>query len=78
MANILNHKIVSGEAPTVGLRVFTNDWEWGTIEKVGSSLAYDGTPKVCGTYCQSWHEVRLDSGRYTSYNCDRLTTKEPK
>lgn len=64
------HHIVSGEAPVVGLRVFTNDWEWGviTVQAVG---------KDCGTYCTAWHHVRLDSGATKVYNCDRLTTRRP-
>lgn len=64
------HKIVSGEAPTVGLRVFTNDWTWGTITMVRND-------EGCGTYCNAWHEVRLDSGSSKIYNCDRLTTRKP-
>jgi hypothetical protein len=66
------HKISSGEKPTVGLRVFTNDWRWGTITKVASG-------SKCGTYCEAWHSVQLDgeSGSRT-YNCDRLTTREPR
>lgn len=64
------HRIVSGETPKVGMRVFTNDWEWGTITEVA-----DGD--TCGTYCEAWHTVKLDSGKEKIYNCDRLTTKEP-
>lgn len=71
-----DHKIVSGETPTVGLRVFTNDWVWGTIVKVGRDEYKD----ECGTYCTTWHTVQRDDrpqGQTTDYNCDRLTTKKP-
>lgn len=65
------HRLVSGEKPVVGLRVFTNDWVWGTITKVAEG-------SVCGTYCEAWHEVALDGRDGTKiYNCDRLTTRKP-
>lgn len=72
------HRIVSGEEPSVGLRVFTNDWVWGTIIKVGDSSKMGPERDHCGTYCEAWHEVRLD-GRdgVKIYNCDRLTTRRP-
>lgn len=70
--NDMTHRLnTTHEAPEVGLRVFTNDWVWGTITKVSDE-------GQCGTYCEAWHEVRLDSGASRSYNCDRLTTREPK
>lgn len=65
------HKIVSGETPAVGLRVFTNDWAWGTIVKVRND-------EGCGTYCNAWHTIQYDDGRKRDYNCDRLTTRKPK
>lgn len=64
------HRITSGEAPALGLRVFTNDWEWGTVTAVREG-------GKCGTYCEAWHTVRLDSGVTKIYNCDRLTTRKP-
>lgn len=73
------HRITSGETPTVGLRVFTNDWVWGTIVKVDDDETY--RQKKCGTYCEAWHTVHLDgrpAGSSTIYNCDRLTTRKPK
>jgi hypothetical protein len=86
-----HHKIVSGETPEVGLRVFTNDWAWGTIVEVGptTNTRYAGNgedigievPNACGPYCESWHKVRRDgqdAGQYTIYNCDRLTTRKPR
>jgi hypothetical protein len=79
------HKIVSGEEPTVGLRVFTNDYPWGTITTVGRLVGYDGkTPVECGVYCGAWHTVQIDAnaeycaGQTKTYNCDRLTTREPR
>lgn len=65
------HNITSGEEPTLGLRVFTNDWEWGTIVVVS-------TYGECGTYCEAWHDVELDSGSVKMYNCDRLATRKPR
>lgn len=69
------HKITSGETPAVGLRVFTNDWEWGTIVTVGDARPFRDE---CGTYCARWHDVKLDSGPTRMYNCDRLTTRKPR
>lgn len=69
-----HHRIVSGEEPMVGLRVFTNDWTWGTI----TQLDLRGMGEECGTYCQAWHDVQLDNGNVKIYNCDRLTTKRPE
>lgn len=66
-----SHRLVSGAAPQVGLRVFTTDWVWGTITRVAEGSA-------CGTYCEAWHEVVLDGqSRSKIYNCDRLTTRRP-
>jgi hypothetical protein len=74
------HKIVSGETPVVGLRVLTNNLDWGTIVKVADP---DGHV-TCGWYCEAWHEIQLDTsykgdpikGR-TIMNCDRLSTRYP-
>lgn len=71
------HRIVSGEEPTVGMRVFTNDWAWGTIVKVADPIRFDGMDIVCGTYCDCWHTVENDNGSTKIYNCDRLTTRKP-
>jgi hypothetical protein len=71
------HRIVSGEAPAVGLEVFTNNLDQGRIEQVS-------VKGECGYYCEAWHTIRL----HTSYdgkplnsttimNCDRLTTRRP-
>lgn len=72
MAGIHNddstHRLVSGEAPRVGLRVLNNDLRWGTIVTVS-------TTGKCGFYCEAWHDVRVDGeSRNSGFNCDRLTT----
>lgn len=69
-----SHRIVSGEVPVVGLRVFTNNLDRGVITKVEDR-------GDCGWYCDAWHEVTLDAdykgnpitGR-TIMNCERLAT----
>lgn len=68
------HRLVSGEKPEVGLRVFTNNLDRGVIVEVSDE-------GLCGYYCQAWHTVRLDTsfrgepvGGTTLMNCDRLTT----
>jgi hypothetical protein len=63
------HRLVSGEAPRVGLRVMNNDLKWGTIVKVA-------TDQGCGFYCNAWHEVLVDDDRKSIFNCDRLSTKD--
>lgn len=83
-AGVVPHHIVSGEIPAVGLRVFTNDWAWGTITEVARPIDFIGDPIPCGVYCGCWHTVRIDddaeycAGQTKSYNCDRLTTRPPK
>ena len=68
------HRIVSGEAPTVGLAVIDNNLDRGVIAKV------DTTGK-CGYYCEAWHTVEYrtdDDATFTRImNCDRLTTRMP-
>jgi len=68
------HKIVSGETPTVGLRVLTNEYKWGTIVEVADPEGQ----KVCGWYCEAWHKIEYDDGGRQTMNCDRLTTREPR
>jgi hypothetical protein len=68
------HRLVSGETPTVGLRVLTNDLKWGTITEVKDP---DGEV-TCGWYCVAWHTVIDEDGKPLGiFNCDRLTTKMP-
>lgn len=71
------HRIVSGEIPIIGLRVWTNEYKQGTIVKVDSPTDFVGKEKKCGYYCESWHEIEYVDGRRVSMNCDRLTTKKP-
>lgn len=65
------HRITSGETPEVGLRVLTNNLDWGTITEVS-------TTEGCGWYCNAWHRVTLDIGGTTIMNCERLATVMPK
>jgi hypothetical protein len=74
----VSHRIVTGEIPTVGLEVITNNLDRGVITEVASD------ERPCGYYCDSWHTVELHtdykgqpmSGK-TTMNCDRLTTRMP-
>lgn len=73
------HKLNCGTTPTEGLRVFTNDYIWGTILVDNSAAS-----PICGTYCEAWHDVLIDAdaprraGHTVMYNCDRLTTRMPR
>ena len=51
-----------------GLRVFGYDYEWGTVEKE-DGLESNGI---------MWWRVQLDSGRSTSYDGSRMTTRAPR
>jgi len=65
-----SHRIVSGEVPVVGLRVYDNNLDQGEITKVE-------TTGLCGYYCEAWHTVTYPDGRTMDMNCDRLTTRRP-
>lgn len=74
MANV--HRLVGGQTPEVGLRVFTNNLDRGRIVEVA-----DGA--TCGPYCEAWHKVEIDIDykgqpisppRRQIMNCSRLTT----
>lgn len=65
------HRIVSGEAPAVGLEVIDNNLDRGVIVEVS-------TKEGCGWYCNAWHRVKYSDGSTTIMNCDRLTTKDPR
>jgi hypothetical protein len=69
--HMTTHRIVSGETPTVGLRVLDYDRKWGHITRVAEA-------DTCGAYCRAWHQVTRDDGSTMIFNCDRLTTKEPR
>lgn len=73
------HRVVSGESPAVGLRVYTNNLDQGTIVQVADDPG-------CGWYCNAWHTVEVDlsyTGETISppskqmFNCDRLSTRKP-
>ena len=75
-----SHRIVSGEVPTVGLEVFTNNLDKGRIVEVS-------TKGECGYYCEAWHLVEIyetylgapvNPPHRSSFNCDRLTTRRPR
>lgn len=56
---------------SVGLRVFTNDWSWGTVIEAPSE------------YNDGWWKVKIDddasycAGQTKSYNGERLTCQNP-
>lgn len=71
------HRIVSGETPAVGLEVYTNNYDRGTIIEVS-------TKEGCGYYCNAWHTIHLFEtwdgkplDTTTIMNCDRLSTRLP-
>lgn len=77
-ADHTTHRLVSGELPTVGLEVYTNNLDRGTITKVA-------TDPGCGSYCNAWHTITLHTSYKglpmtgtTDMNCDRLTTRKPR
>jgi hypothetical protein len=64
------HYTDNGVEITDGLRVWTNDAEWGTVDYAGTSL-------LDSEYFEGWFRVTLDSGRSATYNGERMTTAEP-
>lgn len=73
------HRIVSGEAPTVGLEVYTNEYRRGVITQVADPIGL----VTCGWYCEAWHEVTYpatesEPARKIKMNCDRLSTRLPR
>lgn len=73
------HRLVSGEVPAVGLKVFTNEYKQGVITKVADPSG----SVTCGWYCEAWHEVTYPATeskpeRKITMNCDRLTTRDPR
>lgn len=57
---------------SVGLRVFTNDWSWGTVIEAPSEYDNDG-----------WWKVKIDddaeycAGQTKSYNGERMAVRAP-
>jgi hypothetical protein len=71
-----SHRLVSGERPEVGMRVFTNDWTWGTIVELDeANMGKDN----CGWYCEAWARVDYEDGSRSRVmlNCERMTTRKP-
>ena len=60
---------------TPGLRVFTNDWCWGTV--MPEQFTSGRSTAVYGDYFDGWFQVALDNGNVRAYNGDRLSTREP-
>lgn len=67
-----------------GLRVFTNDWVWGTVVKVCA----DHRPTAHSFHAAHpdhtedgvegcWHDVVLDTGREASYDHSRISARAP-
>lgn len=65
----------NGVEITPDLRVFTNDWEWGTV--TAEQFTSGGMCDPGGEYFNGWFDVRLDSGRVKIYNGERMTTRPP-
>ena len=58
---------------TIGLRVMTNDWDWGTVES--RTCDYSDAPHGEGRTCEhwdGWFNVRLDSGGTTLQDGTRM------
>lgn len=73
------HRIVSGETPTVGMTVFTNEYKKGVIVEVADPAGN----LTCGWYCEAWHTVEYpatatEPARKITMNCDRLSTRLPR
>ena len=70
-----SHKTDNGVSITPGLRVFTNDWEWGTVEPGQCTSGAVSDPG--GEWFNGWFRVALDSGSTKIYNGERMTTVRP-
>ncbi|MFE3589422.1 hypothetical protein ACFQ7W_05580 [Streptomyces niveus] len=57
------------------LRVFTTDWEWGTVG--AEQFVRGGQLDPGGLYFDGWFQVTLDTGWTTTYNGERLSTRKP-
>ncbi|MGW6600582.1 hypothetical protein [Streptomyces sp. NPDC055036] len=69
------HKTSDGVEIVAGLRVFTIDWEWGTVASAQFERGGLGDPG--GAYFDGWFEVELDAGYTTIFNGERLATRKP-
>ena len=76
------HKIVGGKEVQIGMRVFTNDWQWGTILDTPNNVVSLGMPheplNENADTCQAWFDVELDSGTRRAYDCTRMATRKPQ
>lgn len=70
-----SHRIVSGEVPVVGLKVFTNEYKEGVIVALAPEHE---RASACGWYCPAWHTIEYPDGKTISMNCDRLSTRLPR
>lgn len=69
-------KTDNGVTITPNLRVFTNDWMWGTVE--ASQFTKDGQHYPSGyngEWFDGWFDVVLDIGGTRTYNGERMTTR---
>lgn len=64
----------------VGLRVFTNDWVWGTVIQVCGDKSPISHSYHTDMRRDCWHDVKMDANEYSAsglYNCERMTTRPP-
>jgi len=84
-----DHTIVGDKYIKIGMRVFTNDWEWGTVlDSVLNNQTLEKVPhepeSEASDTCKAWFEVQLDPkvGRdhtvIRQYDCTRLSVSKPR
>lgn len=71
----------NGVEITPGLRVLTNDWEWGTVDP--AQFESGGSMDPAGEFFDGWFDVTYGDdapeefrGRTKSYNGERMTTSQ--
>jgi hypothetical protein len=70
------YKTDNGVEITPNLRVFTNDWEWGTVD--AAQFESGGMSDPGGEFFDGWFKVRLDGSIGSKiYNGERMTTVKP-
>ena len=81
------HTIVGGKPVRIGMRVFTNDWRWGTVLNTEHNRVMMSTPHVAESEhadtCTAWFDVELDMdethGSVTRrYDCTRMADRQPR
>lgn len=71
----------NGVEITPGLRVFTNDWSWGTV--LPEQFTSGGMCEPGGEYFNGWFKVKIDddteycAGATKTYDGQRITTVAP-